>query len=330
MSFLTSNKAFNLSSMNRESNKKIFFLISFLLLTLSCNFIESPEENVVITIGDAPINRDELRNNIERVIFEMSITDQDIKLGIKSIIDKVIEKKLILEYGKAEGINITDEELDLAIKEIKSDYPEDIFNEMLLKRYIDIKEWKSDLKEELLIKKIINDVVSEASTVTYNETKDYYNEHQDEFRHLKMIKLRQILTKTKEEIDNVLTLIKQGHEMAELAEKHSIAPEAENKGILGWIVQGALDETIDNFIFSLKTGEKSSVLESTYGYHIFEVLEVKDEGIKNFPETIKEIESKITLRKKELMYRDWLDNLKSRFPVNIKENQIFAEWAMED
>lgn len=330
MGFLPYIKCANSPSMKRLKNNKILFLISFITLILSCNFAEPPEENIVITIGDNSISRDELRDDIERVIFEMGITEQDAKLGIKSIIDKVIEKKLILEYGKTRGIHITDEELDSAVKDIKSDYPEDIFNEMLLKRYLDLSSWKNALKEELLIKKIIEEVISEVPTVTYNEIKDYYNEHQDEFRHPKMIKLRHILTKTKEEIDHILTLIDKGHEMGKLAEEYSIAPEAEEKGMLDWISQGELDEVIDSFVFSLKKGEISGVLESPYGYHIFEVQEVKDEGIKAFPETIKIIDSKITLKKKELAYRKWLDNLKSRFPVSIKGDQIYSEWGMED
>ncbi|MFC1839692.1 peptidyl-prolyl cis-trans isomerase [Thermodesulfobacteriota bacterium] len=329
MEFLTLNNGINSQGMNRVRNNIIYFLTSFLIITLSCNFVEPPDENIVITVGDTSISRDELREDIERVIFEMGITDQDAKIGIKSIVDKVIEKKLILEYGKIKGIYITDEELDSAVIEIKNDYPEDIFNEMLLKRYLDLSDWKDDFKEELLIKKIIEEVVSEFPPVTYDETKEYYDEHQDEFRHPKMVKLRHILTKTREEIDNVLALIDQGHEIGKLAEKHSIAPEAEEKGMLGWIAQGELDEMIDNFIFSLKMGEISGVLESPYGYHIFEVQEVKNEGIKTFPETIKEIESKITLRKKELIFRRWLDNLRSRFSVSVKENEIYSEWGME-
>lgn len=329
MGFTTSNNGINQQRMKRAGNNKIFFLISFLSFILSCNFVEPPEENIVITIGDTSISKDELGKDIERVIFEMGITDQDAKHGIKSIIDKVIEKKLILEYGKIEGIYITNEELDSAVNEIKNLYPEDIFNEMLLKRYLDLSDWKEGLKEKLLIKKIIKEVISEFPAVTYNETREYYDEHMDKFRHPKMVKLRHILTNTKEEINNVITLIDQGQDMGRLAEEYSVAPESEEKGMLGWIAKGELDDTLDNFVFSLKQGEISGVLESPYGYHIFEVLEAKNEGVKTFPETIQEIESKITLRKKELIFRRWLDSLRSRFPVYINENEIYAEWGME-
>ena len=93
MGFTTSNNGINPPGMNRSGNIKIYFFISFLSFILSCNFVEPPEENIVITIGDTAISRDELRADIERVIYEMGITDQDAKLGLKSIIDKVIEKK---------------------------------------------------------------------------------------------------------------------------------------------------------------------------------------------------------------------------------------------
>lgn len=315
--------------MKSTINIKLLFLISLILLVLSCNFAEPPKENIVIIIGDTSISRDELREDIERVIFEMGITDQDAKLGIKSIIDKIIEKRLILEYGRSKGIYITNEELDSTVKEIKSEYTEDIFNEILLKRYLDQDDWKDALKEELLIKKIIETVISESPPVTNKEMKDYYNENQDEFRHPKMIKLRHILVETSDEADSIIALIDKGHEVEKLAEEYSIAPEAEEKGMLGWISQGILDEKIDNFVFSLKEGEVSGVLESPYGYHIFEVLETMDDGIKTFPETKKEIESRITFKKKESVYREWLDNLKSKFSVHIKEDQIYSNWGME-
>lgn len=329
MAFFTKNRRYNPGRVSGIYYLKIILSLIFLLSIMSCGFMEPPEKNAVIIIGDTSLSMDELREDIERITFEMGITDQDVKQGMTSILDKVVEKKLILEYGKSSGISVSDEEFENAVREIKSEYPEDVFNEMLLKQYLDIEEWKKGLKEDLLIKKITDHVVSEGSAATYDEAKEYYSAHQEEFRHPRMINLRQILTETREEIDRVQELIKEGHDMRELASEYSIAPESKDNGLLGWISRGDLDKEMDDFIFSLKEGEKSKVLESPYGFHIFEVLEIKEEGIREFPDTIKEIEVKISSEKKESIYKKWLDNLKSRYPVSIKENQIIAEWGME-
>ena len=281
-------------------------------------------------IGDTSLNRKEVHKEIERVIFDMGITDNDVKTGIKSILNKIVEKKLILEYGRKNGVTVSSEELESAVKILRQDYPDDVFKEILLERYIDYSEWEKDLGEELLIKKIVNTIVGSSVSVTFEETKDYYEKHLEEFRHPRMVQVRQIVTKTKEEMETVLDLINNGSSIRELAKEYSAAPEAEDEGMLGWVSEGQLDETIDKFIFSLKEGEISKILESPYGFHVFKVIDIKDEGIKEFPEAVREIEQKISMEKRELMFKKWLDGLKKQFPVSVKESQILADMDMED
>lgn len=307
-----------------------YLLISSLLWTCSCNPGKGLKTEAVVTIGDTAISRKEMHDEIEHLIHDMGITDQDAKTGIKSIINKIVEKNLILEYGRKNGITVSPEELDAAVKTIKRDYPDDVFRETLLKRYIDIKEWKKNLNKELLIKKIVNKALANSINVTFEEVKEYYENHQDEFRHPRMVQLRQIVTKTRDDMETVLNLLKNGESMAELAKKYSIAPEAQNEGVLNWIEKGKLDEKTDKIVFSLKVGELSPILESPYGFHLFKVLAVKKEGIDEFPEVMKDIESKISMEKREIMYAKWLDALKKEFPVSIKESQILADMNMED
>lgn len=305
-------------------------LLLSLLCVNSCNVIRQPEEEAVVTVGDTSINRKEMRHEIDRIMYDMGISEQDLKTAITSIINKIVEKKLILEYGRKNGITVSQDELETAVNEIRQDYPEDVFSEILLKRYIDIREWKKNLSEELLIKKIIDAALADSVGVTFEETKNYYNTHQDELMHPRMVQVRQIVTKTKDDMDTVLDQIQKGISISELAKKHSITPEAENEGLLGWITQGKLDETIDKFVFSLKEGELSKVLSSPYGFHIFEILAVKEAGVKEFPAAIKEIEMKISMEKRETKYIKWLDSLKMDFPVSVNEDQIVADITMED
>jgi parvulin-like peptidyl-prolyl isomerase len=295
-----------------------------LIWTYSCNFIEKPEEEAVIAIGNKKISRKEAREEIDRIISDMGITDKDAKNSIKAIINKIVEKNLILEYGNKNGITISADELESEVNTLRRDYPEDVFREMLLKRYIDFSDWENSLREELLIKKIVNTTIGDSVSVTFEETKDYYEKHLEEFRHPRMVQVRQIVTKTKDDMGKVLALLKDGGSMPELAKEYSIAPEAEKEGMLGWVSEGELDETIDKFIFALKEKKVSKILESPYGFHVFKIIDVKQEGIKEFPEVVREIESKISMEKREIMFKNWLDGLRNEFPVGIKESQIVA------
>ena len=305
-------------------------LISILLFSASCDLSKKHEDEILITVGERGISRKEVLRKIEHIKSDMGITDQDARIGLSSILNRIIEKEMVLAYGRKNGITITDDELASEVQAVKQSYPGDAFNEMLLKEYIDANEWEKSLRETLLIRKIVERVVGDSTGVTFDEAKKYYEEHQKEFYQPRMLKIRQIVTKSRDDMNMVQDLLNNGSSMAELAKKYSIAPEAEAEGTVGWVAEGQLSKVIDEFIFSLKEGAPSKILESPYGFHIFEVLSVREQGVRTFPEVIKEIEAKISMRKNETEYKKWLSSLKTKFPVSVKEQQILADMNMEE
>jgi foldase protein PrsA len=274
------------------------------------------------------ITGDELRRDIKQITFEMGITDQEAKLGINSLINKMVDNYLILEYGKEQGITLSDDELESAVNEIKEDYPPEMFQEILLKKYISLNEWKEGLRQELIIKKIISKVTEDVSLVTFQETKQYYESHQDEFKRPQMVRLRQIVTRTKDEAKKIQKQLAKGEDMGELAEKNSITPEASDSGELGWFAKGELEKSLEKAVFSLPIGTFSRILKTPYGYHILEVLSKRDEGHITLPESMAEIESKLFLNKRDQFFRRWLKELKAESLVTI-DQEILSVWSLE-
>ena len=303
--------------------KKIFYLLILKAIFLSaCGVFEPPDKRVVITVGKRNVYEDELKRDIRRLTFEVGINDEDIKDLILPLVNRIIDHYLILEYGKAKGIQVSDNELETAVKEIKRDYPEKVFQEMLLKRYIDFNAWKEGLRQQLLIEKIIKKALENITPISFQDTKTYFDSHQNDFKHPQMIKLRQIVTSTRDEAEKILALFTQGADMKALARKYSKAPEAENGGELGWLAKGELEKSIEDVVFSLPIGTASSVVKTTYGFHIFEVLEKRSEGSKSLPESMAEIEQKLSLQKRDAFYRNWLKELRNLFPVLINEGLL--------
>jgi parvulin-like peptidyl-prolyl isomerase len=304
-------------------------LASLLIFSISaCHTFDRPDDRNVITVGKTSVTKDELRRDIGRIVSEMGMSDEEAKLAIKSIIGNITEKYLIMEYGKEEGITLQDDELKSAISDIKKDYPEDTFNKMLLERYIDYDTWEEELRQDLLNKKIITKVFEGMPPVSFNDTMAYYESHRNEFIRPRMVQLRQIVTRSREDAEKILDRLAKGDAMEKLAKEYSITPEAKNGGILGWVAKGELEENIEEIVFALPINKKSPILESPYGYHIFEVLSISDEGFKTLPEAKAEIESILTLQKREAFYGKWVEGLKNRFPITIDE-EIYSDWSME-
>jgi len=304
-------------------------LASLLIFSISaCHTFDRPDDRNVITVGKTSVTKDELRRDIGRIVSEMGMSDEEAKLAIKSIIGNITEKYLIMEYGKEEGITLQDDELKSAISDIKKDYPEDTFNKMLLERYIDYDTWEEELRQDLLNKKIITKVFEGMPPISFNDTMAYYESHRNEFIRPRMVQLRQIVTRSREDAEKILDRLAKGDAMEKLAKEYSITPEAKNGGILGWVAKGELEENIEEIVFALPINKKSPILESPYGYHIFEVLSISDEGFKTLPEAKAEIESILTLQKREAFYGKWVEGLKNRFPITIDE-EIYSDWSME-
>lgn len=300
--------------------RRFSYFIAVLLFSLSaCGLLDRGEENVVITVGTRKVTTDELKRDIIYMSSGMVATDEGIKEIIHPLVNKVVDRYLIFEYGKQKGINLSEKELDAAVREIKKDYPEKVFQEMLLSRYIDYEKWKEGLRQQLLIKKIVGNVSESITPVTFEEIKAYFDSHRSEFKRSQMVKFSQIVTRTKGDAEKVLQHLKGGETLEKLAKEYSVAPEAENGGEVGWVVKGELDESIEKVIFPLPIGKISQVVKTPYGYHIFEVHAKRPKGYQSLAEAMDEIQSRLFHEKQESFYQRWLTQLRGLFPVKVNE-----------
>jgi parvulin-like peptidyl-prolyl isomerase len=147
--------------------------------------------------------------------------------------------------------------------------------------------------------------------------KAYYDSHREEFRQPAMVRFRQIVTRTKEEADNIQKRLVQGGDMAATVAQSSKVPASAGSSEPGWFAKGDLDESIEKVVFSLPVGKVSGVVETPYGFHIFEVLGRKQEGVRSLPEAMTEIEARLRYERQEAFYSDWLQNLRKAIPVKI-------------
>ena len=281
-----------------------------------------------MTVGDRQVTESELKRDVNRITMEMGVQDQEIKTVIKPLINNIIDNYLIFEYGKVNGITLSEMELNDAVNDLKSDYPEKTFLAMLLQKTIDFEEWKEALKEQLLLKKIIAKASSKISPVTFHEIKSYFESHRDEYRYDDMVKIRQIVTRSREKAEKIHDLLAKGTAMDELAKQSSITPEAKNGGEIGWISRDELGGSMEKVFFSLPVGKTSSIVKTPYGYHIIRVMANRPGGPKTLREASVEIESKLFQDKEETFYREWLKELRAIFPVRVSQ-QIYQtlEWS---
>ena len=299
-----------------------------LLCLLACSTGTNREEKPAIQVGKRSVTHTALKRDIKRLTSDLEIPPQEWQEVRNHLVARLVEHYLVLEYGRDKAIAVSDAELEAVIREIRRDYADADFQEILLKKAVDFDEWKDGLKEHLLVRKIMRGVSEGVPPVTHEEIKAYFDAHAGEFKNPPMVRARQVVLRTRAEAQAVLRRLQGGEKMEEMAEAYSISPEAKKQGDMGWIAKGQMQETMEKVLFSLSPGQTSSVVESPYGFHIFQVVSRRPEGQWGLPEVRAEIEETLISRKEEEFFGGWLQELRNLYPVVIDRQLLDkVEWG---
>jgi parvulin-like peptidyl-prolyl isomerase len=298
------------------------------LSTLSmCANRDQGEDGVVLVVGSREISGTELKEKIKEFMAGLELSEEEWTTMKAVLLQRAIDEYVVLEYGREAGIGVTDQELEGEIRQITADYGKDGFQEMLLRQYVDFQGWKDKLREQILIRKILEEVTGSAAPTSYEEIKTYYQDHQAEFTLPAMVKFRQVVTSTVEEAATVVRALKAGEPFSEVAMRTSTAPEAAGGGEVGWVAAGQLEESMEKAIFALKMGEISPVVKTPYGYHVFQLVAVRPGGVRPLPEVMADIETRLSEQKREKVWLTWLAEQRQRFPVNVR-SEVFDRMEM--
>lgn len=95
----------------------------------------------------------------------------------KRLLNQMTEEMVLLERAKELGFSILDSEVDKKIAEIKNDYPEGVFEEILLEYAVSYESWKKGLKTRMLIEKLVEKELSAQIVITADDISRYYEQN---------------------------------------------------------------------------------------------------------------------------------------------------------
>jgi len=263
------------------------------------------------------ITEGEIEGIVTITSLENGIPKKAVWSSINSLVGRIVNDSLILEYGRDMGITLSEVELERAIQDIVKDYPESSFEETLLTNCIDYDEWKERLREKLLIKKVVRKQADSLAPISYHAIKSYYEERKEDFRHPPRAKLMHIVTRTRKEAQAVLTRVKGAEDMARIVKEQSIYSGIQRDCGMNWTTKDMLPRPLSNILFSIPIGKLSTIIETPYGFHIIKVLQREPAGVKGLLEIMGEIENRLLSEAIERHYTAWLNQLRSNYTVTV-------------
>lgn len=247
-------------------------LIILIVAALIVNLVFFQRSHIAVMVNGEKITKDELLENM-------------IDSGGNTIVEGLIDEKLILQEAKKLKITVDEEEIGEKIDEIVSQFGSEEEFHQLLEEYGDtIENLQNRIRLQILLEKII---LSDED-ISDQDLEKYFQENRSMFDVLAEVQARHILVETEGEAVDVVARLAQGEAFGDLARELSLDMfTREDGGKLEPLYKQINEDTEDTFVeaaFALKKGECSAPIETVEGFHIIEVLDKKEGRAVKFSE----------------------------------------------
>ena len=261
-----------------------------------------PVEEIVAVVGDRPILRSEVEEQFETVAAQYELTPADTAEARElrqEILDQLVNNELLFLEGMAQGLDVTEEELDQSVKaaiaeNVQTLGSEAAFQQELSRQGMTLEMFRARVRDlahrEGVTRRYVQRDVRPKIEVTPQDVRAFYEEHKDELPpRARAVRVQDLFIEVKpdsfvaeralQKAKDVRKQIVGGLEFAEAAKLFSDDPTGDSGGLLPEPIQrGMLNPELEAIAFALPSGVVSEPIETPYGYNLIQVEEKDPKG----------------------------------------------------
>ena len=249
----------------------------------------------------------------------------------KEVLNDMIDQLLLQQLARKEGIDISDEEIEKIVSKRLEDTAkslgatlEELDKFLKESGFGDIEKLKKRLKWALKTQfalEKLKEKVTASATVTEEEIENYYENNKDQFKTQPSIHALRILTKTKEDAEKALDLIRSGEDFSKVASELSIDEMTKHSGgDMGWFTKDVpfLDEEVKKIIFNAPAGAILGPYKTSKGWEIYKIVEIKRASLIPLEKVKEDIANTLLNDKKNRIWNVWLKKNFNEFKKQSK------------
>ena len=151
--------------------------------------------------------------------------------------------------------------------------------------------------------------IEQSVDITEEEVREYYEQRQQQYtteeeRRVSHILVEHDTENAQQKAEEALQELQNGADFADVAQSYSDDTfSAEQGGDLDWIEKGVMDEDFDDAAFALENvGDTSGVVETSFGYHIIKLTDLRPGSVTPFDEVKDEVKQQLLAQQAEDRY----------------------------
>jgi peptidyl-prolyl cis-trans isomerase C len=201
-----------------------------------------------------------------------------------------------------------------------------------------------EIERETVVQTYLDRMQQQASQVDEDEARRFYDEHLDDYRTEKMVRVRMLLTPRENVARRIGEMVADGAAFEDLCGRFSESTFVVSaRGLIPtWIRQGRAVPWIGNHpefhevAFSLPVNQLSEPFETTAGWIVLRVEEIREERLRPFDEVKEDVIGRISRERTSRGLPQLLSELNERYDVKIHDepgaksaDELFAEAQSE-
>jgi peptidyl-prolyl cis-trans isomerase C len=295
---------------------KVFLLLTLpaISLLLACGAQNAgpadtadTEGDVLATVGDSLITAETIQRELEK-IPPYQRANFETPEGKRILLDHLVERQLLLQAAIDAGL----EEDSFVVAQV-----EEAMRQM------------ESARQRALIQTYYESMVVDSVDVPEDTIMAYYEEHSDDIYHQDaQVRVAHILADDEEAAQAALEAVQAGMDFSEAAESLSThSPTASSGGEIGWVRAGApvpylgSQPELARTLFETEEAGLVGPVETDLGWHVFTVLEAREEG----PRPLDEVREQIVQALRPGMVNAYFNeevipSLRERYSVTVNDN----------
>jgi len=252
---------------------------------------------------------------------------------LHEVLDTMIGEKLMDSAAKEGNVDVTDQDVDTAIEDVKKQHGLDQqrLEEAVRGEGMTMSKYREVVRGQVSRLKLIQQKVRTRVKVTEQDIRAEYDKYvklqqDDPEVHARQIVVQVDRSASAEQVETARQKAqaiaeearKPGVDFAALAKEKGQGASAREGGDLGYFKRGVMLPEFERVAFKLKPGEVSDPVRTQYGWHVIKVEEFRDASIKSYEQMKDTLREQLSRAQLEKATQAYVQELRQAAVIDVK------------
>jgi peptidyl-prolyl cis-trans isomerase SurA len=259
------------------------------------------------------------------------------------ILVDAIDELIVIQLGRDKGYRLTDEQFNSWLENLRKEQgltDDQKFQSALRQEGMTLQDLRRNVERSFLVSRVQQDEVGSKLTITEEEARQYYIQHQNEFVEAATITLREIaievpsttqggeagvsvgaMDEAEKEAKAVRARVLAGEDFGKVASEVSDAASKSNGGLIGPFAWNDVSDALRKILEGMKPGDVTEPIRTARGFQILK-LETKKESVVQPFESVRDlVADRVYAARQQSEMRKFLARVRA---------QALIEWKNQD